>query len=82
MEKHFTQIAFRKPVGGLLGNKATFECALLHALVIDSTAVILNFDVDVIAAVVGTQHDIASRRFSRRYAVSTLLDAMCHRVAH
>ncbi len=36
MEKHLAKIAFRKPVGGFLGNESALDRALLHPFVIDS----------------------------------------------
>ena len=60
MEKHFAKIAFRQPVGGLLGNKPPFDSALLHSVVVDSPAVIFHLDVNVVATVVGAQQDISS----------------------
>src|SRR5260370_34952199 len=81
MEKHLPHVTLGKPVGGLLGNQPTFDRALLHALVIYSTPVIFDFDVNVVAAVIGAQHDIPRGRFARSGAVSALFDAVRHRVA-
>src|SRR5260370_39077050 len=82
MEQHLSKIAFREPVGGLLGNKPAFDCALLHALVINSTTVVFHLDVTVVAAVVRAQHDISSGRFAPVDAVRALLDAVRYRIAH
>ena len=78
MEKHFPKIAFREPVGGFRGNKPAFDGALLHAIVVDSPAVIFHFDVDVVAAVVGAQHDVPGGGFARRSTLGALLDAVRH----
>ena len=82
MEEYLPKIAFRQPVGGLLGKKPAFDRALLHALVIDSTAVIFDLDVNVVPAVVGAQHDLPGGRFASGDAVAAVLDAVRHGVAH
>ncbi len=82
MEKHFAKVAFRQPISGLRGNKAAFDGALLHPIVVDSPTVIFHFDVNVVAAVVSAQHDIPRGRFSRGDTVGALLDAVRHGIAH
>src|SRR5260370_25640672 len=82
MEKALPNTARRTPVGCLPRNYPAFDRNLVQASLIVSAAVIFDFDVNVIAAVVGAQQDISGRRLARGNAVNALLDAVRHGVAH
>ena len=82
MEEHFAKIAFCQPVRSLLRNKAAFDGALLHSVVVDSPAVIFHFYVDVVSAVISAQHDIPRGWFARGRTISALLDAVRHGITH
>src|SRR5260370_41952060 len=59
MEEQLAEIALGEAIGGFGRNETAFECALLHALVIDAAAVVFDFDVDVIAAMISAEGDFA-----------------------
>ena len=63
MEQHFPKFSFGKPAGCFVRDKATIDCALSYAVVVDTAAVVLHFDVDVITAVIGTESDTADFGF-------------------
>src|SRR5437016_2651728 len=63
MEQHFPKFPFGKIAGCFMRDKATIDGALSHAGVVDTAAVVLDFDVDVIAAVIGSESDAADFGF-------------------
>ena len=82
MEEHFAHVAFCEPVGGFHGNQAALDGALLHALVINAAAIVLDFDIDVVAAVIGAQRDFSGARLACRNAIAAELDSMGYGVTH
>src|SRR5260370_33587140 len=81
MKEHRPKVALREPVRGFFGNKPALDGSLLYALVIDSAAVVFDFNVNVVAAMIGAQHYVSGRRFAAGRAVGALLDAVRHRIA-
>jgi len=64
------------------GDEAALDGAVLHALVIDATAVVFDFDVNMIAAMVGAQGNFAGFRFSGGAALGSVFDAMRNGIAN
>src|SRR5215831_32101 len=81
MEKHFAQLAFRQLIGGFLSNDTAINCALFDAFVVNSPAIIFDFDVDVIAAMIGAQCDSADFRFAGERAPIGEFDSVRNGVA-
>src|SRR5215469_66761 len=81
MEKHLAHIAFGKPVGSFHGNQAALDGALLHALVINASSIIFDFNINMVAAMISAQCNFAGLRFTCRGAVAAQLDSMGDRVA-
>src|SRR5262249_5040106 len=69
MEQHLAKVAFREAVRGFRRDQSALDGALLHTLVIDAAAVVFDFDVDVIAAMVSTQRDLTRFGFATRDAI-------------
>src|SRR5882724_1859087 len=63
MELHFPKFSFGKTAGCFVRDKATIDSALSYAVVVDTAAVVFDFDVDVITAVIGTESDTADIGF-------------------
>src|SRR5438445_13240700 len=63
MEQHFPKFSFGKTAGCFVRDNATIDGALSYAVVVDTAAVVLHFDVDVITAVIGTESDTADFGF-------------------
>src|SRR5581483_2838864 len=82
MEKHFAKVTLGEAAGGLGRNESALDGALLHAFVVDAAAIIFDFDVDVIAAMVGAQEDSASFGFSGGETVGRRLDPVGDGVAN
>src|SRR5438105_15587942 len=82
MEEHFAQVALGEPVSGFHRNEAALNGAFLDAVVFDAPAIIFDFDVDVIAAVIRAQHDLPGFRFVGNNAIAARLYAVRHGVTH
>ena len=76
MEEHFAHVAFGEAIGGFHRNQAALDGALLHAPVVDPAAVVLDFNVDVVAAVIRAQHDFSRGRLSRGGTIVAVLDSV------
>src|SRR2546428_12097646 len=63
MEQHFPKFSFGKTAGCFVRDKATIDSALSYAVVVDTAAVVSDFDVDVITAAIGTESDTADFGF-------------------
>ena len=55
MEEHFAQIAFGKTIGGIVRGQTTFDRRVANAFVVDTAAVVLDFNVDMVSAVIGAE---------------------------
>ena len=82
MEEHLTKIALRETVSRLRGNKASLNRAVLHALVINTAAVIFDFDVNLIAAVIRAQHDVPRWGLPSADSFAAVFDTVRDRIAH
>ena len=82
VEQHVAKFAFGQPAGGFMGDQAAFDCALLDALVIDAATVVFDFNVDVIAAMIGAKDDTTEFRFPGFPANFGHFDAVSDRVAN
>src|SRR5882757_9258906 len=82
MEEHLAEIAVGKPVGRFGRDEAALNGAVLHAFVIDATAVVFDFDVNMIAAMVGAQENFAGFGFSGGTALGSVFDAVRDGIAN
>src|SRR5579883_1372933 len=82
VEKHFAEIAFGEAIGGFRADEAAFDGALLDALVVDAAAVVFDFDIDVVAAVIGAERDLALLGLAIGRADVRQFDAMSDGVAN
>src|SRR5712672_3899432 len=82
MEEHLAEIAVGKPVGRFGRDEAALDGAVLYAFVIDAATVVFDFDVNVIAAMVGAQGNFAGFGFSGSAAVGRVFDAVRDGIAH
>src|SRR6267154_6694908 len=82
MEEHLAEIAVGKPVGRFGRDEAALDGAVLYAFVIDAAAVVFDFDVNVIAAMVGAQGNFAGFRFSGGAALGGIFDAVRDGIAN
>src|SRR5262245_31477718 len=64
MEKHFAELALRQLVGSFLGNDHATNGALFDTLVVNSPAIIFDYEVDVVAEMIGAQRDPADFRLT------------------
>src|SRR4029077_19373108 len=64
MEQHLAEIAVGEAVRGFGRNETTLYGAQFHAIVIDAGAIVLDFDVDVIAAMIGAEGNFSLFGFS------------------
>src|ERR1700746_1395341 len=80
MKQHFAQVTFGQAVRCLTRNETTFDGALPDPRVIDAPAIVLHFHVNVIAAMIGAEHDAALAGLSRSESAGGKLDAMRNRV--
>src|ERR1700730_10694616 len=76
MEEHLAKTAMGEPIRCLTRDEAALNGAVLHAIVIDAAAVVFDFDVNVIAAMVGAQGNFTSFGFSGGAALGDVLDAV------
>src|SRR5262249_19085411 len=79
---HFAEVAFGEAIGGFGRNEAAFDGGLLDALVVDAAAVVFDFDVNVIAAMIGAKRDSADFRLADGDAIDGMLDAVCDGIAN
>src|SRR5712672_1025322 len=82
MEEHLAEIAVGKPVGRFGRDEAALDGAVLYAFVIDAATVVFDFDVNVIAAVIGAQGNFAGFGFSGSAAVGRVFDAVRDGIAN
>src|SRR6266403_5923798 len=82
MKEHFAEIAIGEAVGRFGRDEAALDSTVLYAFVIDAAAVVFDFDVNVIAAVIGAQGNFAGFRFSGGAALGSVFDAVRDGIAH
>src|ERR1700730_5790413 len=82
MEEHLAIIAVGEAVGCFRRDESPLYGALPHAIVIDASAIVLNFDVNVIAAMIRAEGDSAGFRLTRGAAHVGGLDTMGDGVAN
>ena len=75
-EKHFAEFAFGEPVGGDRATRARRSMAAADAIVIDAAAVVFDFDVDVVAAMIGADETRAVFGFASVAARVGVFDAV------
>src|SRR5258705_5600789 len=75
MEQHFPKFSFGKTAGCFVRDKATIDSARSYAVVVDTAAVVFDFDVDVITPVIGTESDTADFGFVSFAAASRQFDS-------
>src|SRR4029077_5059989 len=76
MEEHLAEIAIREAVRGFGRNETALDGAQLHAIVIDAAAIVFDFDVDVIAAMIGAEGNFSRFGLSRGATDVGVLNAM------
>src|SRR5215472_6842318 len=76
VEKLFAQVAFGEAIRGFVRNEAAIDGTLLDTGIVNATAVVFDFDVDVVAAVIGTEGDLALLGFARGGADMREFDAV------
>ena len=59
MKQHLAQIAFGKTIGGIVRGQTTFDRRVAHALVVDTAAVVLDFNINMVAAVISAERNRA-----------------------
>src|SRR5260370_39733715 len=82
MEEHSTEVAIGEAVRGLGRDQAALDSALLHAIVIDAAAVVFDFDVNVIPAMISAEGNFAGFGLSGGAAGVGVLDSMRDGIAH
>src|SRR5258707_475399 len=82
MKEHFAEIAIGEAVGGFGRDEAALDGAVLHAFVIDAPTVIFDFDVNVIATMIGAQRNFSGFRFSGGAALGSIFDAVRDGIAN
>src|SRR5271155_198010 len=81
MEKHFAEVALGETIRGFRRNKPALKGAQFHAFVVNTAAVVFHFDVNVIAAVVGTKRNLPHFRLASSDAIFGPLDSMGNGIA-
>src|SRR5215472_6531459 len=76
VEKLFAQVAFGEAIRGFVRNEAAIDGTLLDTGIVNAAAVVFDFDVDVVAAVVGAEGDLALLGFARGGADLREFDAV------
>ena len=82
VEKHFAEIALGEAIGGFRRDEPAFDSTLFDAFVVDAAAVVLDFDVDVVAAMIGAQRNFADFRFAGCDSIRGSFDAVSDGIAN
>src|SRR6266850_1018063 len=82
MKKEVAQVPFREGTCIFRTDQASLYGGEPYPVVINAAAIIFDFDVNVVTAMVGTYGDVAVVALPGLVALVIALDAMGHRIAH